>query len=132
MAIFAGLACLSIAVATFWASQGAWVAVPFAILEVMALGAAFVVYARHAADSDDVLIYPQQVEVVCRRGPRAVRSELPRGMVRVDQLEPGDGLIRLSAGRRQVVVGQFVEPSARSEIASQLRQALRLGFVASA
>lgn len=132
LSIFGVLALLSLAVAGFWASQGAWVAVPFAVLEVLALGVAFLVYARHAADSDDVSIYPQQVEVVLRRGPKSLKSQLPRGMVRVDQLEPGDGLIRLSAGRREVVVGRFVEPSARSEVVDRLRAALRSGVPASA
>ncbi|MFM1941012.1 MAG: hypothetical protein RLY32_2754 [Pseudomonadota bacterium] len=43
---FLAVSSLSIAVATFFAFAGAWMVLPFAFLEVAALGIAFVVYAR--------------------------------------------------------------------------------------
>ena len=51
LAVFFGvLGSFSMAVATAWALQGAWVVVPFAGIEIAALGLAYVLYGRHAAD----------------------------------------------------------------------------------
>ena len=41
LAIFCSLAGLSLAFAAFWTSQGAWVVLPFAVVECLALGVAF-------------------------------------------------------------------------------------------
>ncbi|NBV88950.1 MAG: DUF2244 domain-containing protein, partial [Betaproteobacteria bacterium] len=54
MKIFASLALASLGMAGFWASQGAWLVLPFAVIEVLALGVAFAVYARHAVDCERV------------------------------------------------------------------------------
>jgi len=56
---FAAVSSLSIAVATFFALAGAWMVLPFAFLEVAALGIAFVVYARHAADFERSWFNPE-------------------------------------------------------------------------
>jgi uncharacterized membrane protein len=54
--IFGSLAGLSLAFAAYWASRGAWVVVPFAVAECLALGVAFLVYARHACDHERVVL----------------------------------------------------------------------------
>ena len=46
--VFVGLALIVIAIGTGFALLGAWPVLPFAGLEVLALGAAFVVHARRA------------------------------------------------------------------------------------
>lgn len=54
--IFGSLAAVSLSIATVFAARGAWMVLPFACIEVMALGAAFVVYARHAADYERIVL----------------------------------------------------------------------------
>jgi uncharacterized membrane protein len=47
--VFGGLAALTLAIGAAFAAAGAWLVLPFAGLEVLALGAAFVAVARRAA-----------------------------------------------------------------------------------
>ena len=46
---FVSLAMVSLAIALAFAAHGAWLVIPFAVVEMGALGLAFVFYARHAA-----------------------------------------------------------------------------------
>jgi uncharacterized membrane protein len=48
--VFAALSLLVLAIGAGFAAAGAWLVLPFAGLDVLLLGAAFVLYARHAAD----------------------------------------------------------------------------------
>ena len=48
--VFAGLALIVIAIGTGFALLGAWPVLPFAGLEVVALGVAFVVHARRMGE----------------------------------------------------------------------------------
>jgi len=48
MCVFAALASVSLAIGIGFALAGAWLVLPFAGLEVVALGVAFVVHARRA------------------------------------------------------------------------------------
>ncbi len=47
--VFASLACLTLAVGVGFAMTGAWLVLPFSGLEVLLLGAAFVMHARDIA-----------------------------------------------------------------------------------
>lgn len=47
--VFGGLAALTLGIGAAFAAAGAWLVLPFAGLEALALGAAFVVVARRSA-----------------------------------------------------------------------------------
>jgi len=52
--VFAALALLVLAIGAGFAAAGAWLILPFAGLEVLLLGAAFMLHARHAADYERI------------------------------------------------------------------------------
>jgi uncharacterized membrane protein len=52
--VFGLLALASLGIAMGFALAGAWLILPFAGLEVLALGAAFLVHARHATDFERI------------------------------------------------------------------------------
>ena len=112
LAIFGSLAGLSLAVAGYWAYRGAWVVVPFAVVECLALAVAFLVYARHANDFERVSLARDEVLVERTQGPKSLRTALPRHRVRAE-LDDDEGLVLLRAGSQQLAVGRFVdhEPS---------------------
>ncbi|MEY4083960.1 MAG: hypothetical protein RL483_1329 [Pseudomonadota bacterium] len=123
LAIFGSLAVVSLAVAAYWASQGAWVVVPFAVVECLALGCAFLVYARHVNDHERIDLVTDQVVVECRQGSRQSRLALPRHRVRVE-LDPDHGLVVLRAGSQQTAVGRYVDHEARAQFLKEFRGAL--------
>lgn len=116
---------ISVGVSVAWALQGAWVVLPFALIEVAALTAAFVVYGRHAADFDRIVIEPERVCVECVSGSRVRRLECQRMTARV--VYEGRGrrnLIRLAAREEEIEVGRFVLDAERAALAKELRASL--------
>ncbi|HMS81133.1 MAG TPA: DUF2244 domain-containing protein, partial [Burkholderiaceae bacterium] len=71
--IFGGLALVSLSIATLFAARGAWLVLPFACIEVLALGTAFVVYARHATDYERIVLCRDCLLVETCRGERLRR-----------------------------------------------------------
>jgi len=55
LGVLASLAAVTLAIGTGFALLGAWLVLPFAGLEVLALGAAFVVHARRFGDGRERL-----------------------------------------------------------------------------
>jgi uncharacterized membrane protein len=123
LAIFGSLAVVSLAVAGYWAYRGAWVVVPFAVVECLALALAFLVYARHANDYERVSLAEDKVVVEQTHGPKRSQVVLPRHRVRAET--DGDlGLILLRAGSQQLVVGRYVDHDARQQFLKEFRGAL--------
>jgi uncharacterized membrane protein len=75
MAVFGSIAALSFGFGAAFAALGAWMILPFAGIEMLALGAAFVLYGMHAADCERVRVAGEvvTVEVVEGRGSRVHR-----------------------------------------------------------
>jgi uncharacterized membrane protein len=123
LAIFGSLAFVSLAVAGYWAFRGAWVVVPFAVVECLALALAFLVYARHANDYERISLAEDRVVVEQTHGPRKSQSTLPRHRVRAE-IDDDLGLILLRAGSQQLVVGRYVDHEARQQFLKEFRGAL--------
>ncbi|MEY3951270.1 MAG: hypothetical protein RL320_72 [Pseudomonadota bacterium] len=123
--IFGSLALVSLGLAAFWAYQGAWLVVPFALIEVMALGLAFAVYSRHAADCERVRLSAEVVVVERVVGTRHTVCHLPRAWLRVKMSELPGGLVELSSGRSVESVGRFVDQQGRRRFVLGLREALQ-------
>jgi len=125
--VFASLAAVSLCIAAFFAVQGAWLVVPFACIEVLALGAAFVVYARHAADYERIVLCPDGLLVERRWAERLHREECAPAWVRVEYNGARRELIGLVTDGRRIDVGRLVPESDRRQLARQLR--LRLNGI---
>jgi len=121
---FGALAALTLSISAFFALQGAWLLLPFAGIEAAALGVAYVVYARHAADYDRIEVGREGVVVERASGSRLVREEWRSGWVRVayggGRREP----IRLIAAGREVAVGRFVPDGSKEQLVRELRASL--------
>lgn len=113
--------CLSIGSVFWW--MGATLVLPFAWLEVLALGAALWVYARHAADSERIRLEGGVLIVERDSGGRTERVDFRPERVRVEPERADGSLIELSGQGRRVVVGRFVRPEFRRQLADELRRA---------
>jgi len=122
---YAPLVGLSLAIAALFWAQGATLVMPFAWLEVLALGVMLLLYSRHATDRENIRLAAGRltVEHVC--GHITHRAEFVPAWVRVEP-EHGDGsLVELSGQGQRIAVGRFVRPELRPLLADELRWALR-------
>lgn len=125
LAVFFGaLGLVSLGIAALWALHGAWVVVPFAFIEIAALAVAFVVYGRHAADFDRVVIEPERVWVETACGSCVRRLECQRMAARIVYDGRGRRLIRLAARGEEIEIGRFVMETERAALAKELRASL--------
>jgi uncharacterized membrane protein len=110
--------------AIFW-FQGALLILPFAGLELAAVGIAFLVYARHAADREHILLTGRRLVVELENAGRTERAEFHRDWVRVEPAVDDRSLIEVSGQGRRVIVGRYLRPELRPALAREIRRALR-------
>jgi uncharacterized membrane protein len=125
MTFYASLCALSLGIAAIFWAQGATLVMPFASLEVLAVGAALALYARHATDSEAIRLAAGRLTIEHVSGRTTHRAEFAPAWVRVEP-EHGDGsLVELSGQGQRIAVGRFVRPELRRQLADELRWALR-------
>lgn len=125
VAVFGSLALISLVVAGALWSQGAPLVVPFAGLEIAALAAALLAYARHAADREHLVLRSGRLTVECTLGRSVERAEFEPSWVRVEPAAGDRSLIELTGQGQRIEVGRFVRPEQRRALADELRFALR-------
>jgi len=123
--LYASLCVVSLGIGTVFWFQGAVLILPFAWLELAAVGLAFMVYARHAADGEHILLQGGRLVVETENAGRLERAEFNRDRVRVEPGTDDRSLIEVSGQGRRVIVGRYLRPELRPVLAKELRQALR-------
>jgi len=125
LGVYVSLCIVSLGIAGFFWAQGATMVMPFAWLELLVVGIAFRVYARHAADGERIVLQGSCLVVELESAGRLERAEFNREWVRVEP-KTGDGsLIEVSGQGRSVSVGRHVRPELRPALAREIRHALR-------
>lgn len=122
---FALLCALSLSVGLFFWLQGAALVLTFTAMELAAVGIAFLLYARHAADGECIRLDSERVVVELETAGRLERTEFSREWVRVESHAGRGALIELRAGGRSVQVGRFLRAELRPVLAREIQQALR-------
>jgi uncharacterized membrane protein len=122
---YLGLCLLSFGIAAGFWSVGALMVMPFAGVELLAVGLALLIYARHAADNESIRLAPGRLIVEYACGRHVERVEFAPAWVRIEPEHGDRSLIELSGQGRKISVGRFVRPELRRELADELRWALR-------
>jgi len=126
MGFYASLCALSVVIGAFFWFQGATLVMPFAWVELVAVGTALLVYARHATDSERIRLQPgRRLTVEHVSGRHVERAEFAPAWVRVEPEHGDRSLIELSGQGQRISVGRFVRPELRRQLAEELRWALR-------
>jgi uncharacterized membrane protein len=125
--MFISLCAVSLAIGTFFWLNGAHLVMPFVGLELLALGAAFVAHARHAADGERIFLEDNRLIVERETAGRLERAEFRREWVRIEPKTGDRSLILVSGQGRSVEVGRFLRPELRPRLAREIRKALRAG-----
>jgi uncharacterized membrane protein len=121
--VFVALALAALAIGAGFAAAGAWLVLPFAGLEALLLGAAFVMHARHAGDYERIELVNGGLTVEVAEGERVTRHELHPPRLRVF-LEEGRVLLR--GPQEELEVGRSLDAEARVRLAAGLERRLRI------
>ena len=121
--VFAARACVVVAVGVGFAVFGAWLVLPFAGLEVLLLGSAYVVYARRAADYERIELDSGRLTVEVGRAQKTSRYEMDACRARV-RLE--EERVLLLGAREQVELGRHLDADSRARFADELQKRLRI------
>ena len=122
---YASLCVLSLGIASMFWLHGATLILPLAWIELVAVGAALLVYARHATDGEWISLQGPHLVVELETAGRRERAEFARQWVRVEPKSGDHSLIELSGQGRSIEVGRYVRPELRQVLAREIRRALR-------
>jgi uncharacterized membrane protein len=123
--VFASLAAFSLIVAVVFAALGAWLILPFAGLEAMALYLAFSWAARHSDDSESLVIRGDMVALAVREQAQTRCYEFNRVWARlVVDRRARDVRLALRSHGNEVEVGRYLDSDGRQMLARELRSRL--------
>ncbi len=121
---YLSLVVASIAIATMFVVRGAWMVLPFSLIEMAALGAALLVYARHAVDCERVSLESDELVIEAIDGDTRQVTRLDARVARVEVEPKRRGAVAVVARTQRIAVGRFVCDCERRQFARQLRLAL--------
>lgn len=115
---------LTLVVATGFAIAGFWIVLPFAGLELLLVGVAFFVYARHAADFEMIELAPTQLTLVFADGARRTEIDLIPQWVRLDYNGRYKSPLVISHKGQHLKIGKFIAEKDKPALHRELRAAL--------
>ncbi|MCI4441635.1 DUF2244 domain-containing protein [Tibeticola sp.] len=123
--LYASLCVVSGGLSGFFWWHGAPFVAGFAGLELLAVGVAFVCYARHAADRERLVFDGRVLSVEVELAGRVERLEFDRSSVRVDASAAEAGaLVVLQARDRSIAIGRHLRPEYRRVLGREIQSAL--------
>jgi uncharacterized membrane protein len=123
--VYLSLCGVSLLIALFFLWQGAPLVMAFAGLELLLVGVALLVFARHASDRELLRLAGRSLTVEQRVGSRVLHTNFTAEWLTVEPAAAQGSLVQLSGEGRTVRVGRFLRPELRPAFARELRQALR-------
>jgi len=121
--VFAALAVAVLGIGVGFAVAGAWLILPFAGLEVVLLGGAFVLQARHATDYERIELDGGRLRVEVAEAQRVARYEMDARGARVEMEGPH---VLLRGPKDELELGRHLDAEARRAFAAELRKRLRI------
>ncbi len=121
--VFGALAALTLAIGAAFALAGAWLVLPFAGLEIAALGVAYLAYARRAADYERIELAGGRLTIEVAEADRMSRYQVEARQARV--YVEADLVVLRGAGE-ELQLGRHLDAERRVEFAAQLQKRLRI------
>ena len=125
----AAIGIISLIIAVFFAFMGAWVVLPFAGLELIAVGYAFYYTHCHSCDYERIVIVDDQLSIETRSYKTFRQTSFNRYWVKVllKAAPNGDQQLYLRSHGKEVMFGHcFMTNKERIELAGQLKQQVGL------
>lgn len=125
----AAIGLISLVIALFFALMGAWFVLPFAGLELVAVGYAFYYVHCHSCDYERIVIVNDQVSIETKSYKTYHQTRFNRYWVKVllKQMPGGDQALFFRSHGKEVMFGHcFMTSEERVKLASQLKQQVGL------
>jgi uncharacterized membrane protein len=119
MFVFGSLTVFLLVIAAGFAMTGAWLIIPFAGLEIAALGTAACMILRRAGDFERLVFRGDRILVEVRERGLARQFEFHRGWARLVTGESGS--VALRSHGRTVEIGRYCCAEGRQALARELR-----------
>ena len=123
--MYASLCAVSLTIALGFTWAGASPVLAFAGIELLLVGAALLIYARHASDQERITLTGEALSVEHQHGPQTARTEFRAAWVRVEPLSSDQSLIEVAGDGHTARIGRYLRPELRPGLAQELRVALR-------
>ncbi len=123
--VFLSLCAVSSVIGAFFFWHGAPYVAAFAGVELLAVGAALLVFARHAGDRETLTLRGRLLLIEQCHGSRVAHTQLAADWLTVEPVAGQGSLVELRGQGRIVQVGRHLRPEWRGLFAQELRQALR-------
>jgi uncharacterized membrane protein len=123
--VFALVAVVSLAIGLGFAAVGAWLILPFAGLEVLALGIAFLVNGRHAGDYERIAGSGGRLTVEIASAARVSRHEFDARTAKVELVQGGASGIVLRDRTKSLVLGRHLDADSRAGFGAELARRLK-------
>lgn len=127
VAAWAMLCVLSLAVAAVFLLHGVWQVLCFTGVELAAVTAAFLCYARHASDYEQVVLTSGCLVVERGSAGKIAQTRFVPGRTRIGMPEHAGELITLESGGVTLAVGRYALAPQRAAFAGELRMELLAG-----
>lgn len=121
---YLALCAVSLLVASYFAWHGAWYVLAFSVLEMLAVGCAFVACGRHANDRERIALEGNRLLVELVLAEQVRQFMLDPRWTRIRSPASGQELIGLESNDVKVEVGRFLTEWKRRELAWELQSAL--------
>lgn len=118
---YVSLALVSIAIAVLLLIHGAWLVLPFTGIDLLVVGGAFVIYARHAVDYERIRLYPNRLVIEQMSADALTQFEFNPRWVRVEPGATPRDPVRLVSRGQAVAVGLHLPQYRRAQFARELR-----------
>jgi uncharacterized membrane protein len=129
---YLSMVCFSGLITTYFWWIGAWMVVPFTVIELSVLGIALLIYARHARDYEKITLQDSELIVELSVGYKNTVTQWNALWIRVNEPESlydrKKNLVVLESGDQTISIGQFILAEKRHDLAKEIRQALRLSL----
>jgi uncharacterized membrane protein len=128
--IFGALATVSLTLALAFVAAGAWMVLPYSVLEMSVLALAFHLVGRRSGDWERLTVCGDRVIVERARGDRHLRREWNRPWVRVEMAAARFGRpakLVLSCGGETWEFGDALPEHERGEVAKEMRRLTTAG-----
>ena len=124
--VYGLIAAVTLGIAAVFAALGAWVILPFAGIEVVALGIAFALNGRHAADYERIELGAGSLTVEVCESDSVRRHEFNPARASVMVAGAGRSMrVMLEAPGRSLEIGRHLHERARLDLAGELNRRLR-------
>ena len=122
---YVSLAAFSLLIALVLVLRGAWLVLPFTGIDLLAVGVAFAIYARHAVDYERIRLFPNRLVVEQVSAERVTQFEFNPRWVRVEPGATPRDRIKLVSRGEAITIGLHLAQYRRAQFADELRMWLR-------